>query len=91
MPEISSRSNPVTHELLELLDIRESTFILARPDELVVDANLEDASGAGYKGYFTDLILKCRQKFLRHPGSAQQPSALGAVLDMNSWGSERHF
>jgi hypothetical protein len=91
MPQISSRSNPVAHELLELLDIRESTLILARPDDFVVNADLEDASGAGYKRNFADLILKCRQKFLCHPGSAQQPSALGAVLDLNSWGSGRHF
>ena len=51
MPERATGSDAVADELLDLLDFRKAATLLARPDDLVINAHLKDATG----------IAKCRE------------------------------
>ena len=69
----------IADALLELLDFREAPFALSRPDQPVVEANVEDATGSRNQRHFAELGLECREQLLRDPRGAQQPAALRAV------------
>ena len=52
---------------------------------MAVDADFENAAGAWLQGEFADFLLEGCEEFLRHPGGAEEPAALSAVLDFYSW------
>ncbi len=81
VPEVAVGVDAVAHQLLQLLDVREAAVALALPDQLAVEPDLEDAAGAGTERHVAELEAEGREHFLRHPGGAQQPVALGAVGD----------
>src|SRR5258705_1312996 len=84
MAERSARRDAVAGELLELLDLRKSPLLLARPDGLAVNPHLEDAAGRiGCEDDGADLLCERRQQLLRHPPGAQPPSAEAAVDDLD--------
>ena len=74
----------IANEPLELLDIRKAPLLLARPDEVVVDANLEDATGhIRGEGDGAELLGKGGQELLRHPADFKpQPHSLQYVISM---------
>ena len=82
--QVSSWCDPVPHELLEFLHLRESPCFLSGPDNFVVDSDLEDAAFARDKGYLVGFVLEGCEEFLSHPAGPQKPTALGAVGDFNS-------
>src|SRR5207245_3201862 len=84
VPEALARSHRVADELLELLDVRKASALPARPERLVIDAHLEDATRARDERHLSELRLERRQQLLRHPGRPQQPAALRAVLDLDA-------
>ena len=85
MAERALRSNHVAQPLLQLFQLREATFAGARPDDLPAYSDLEDAASARHQRHLTELRLKRGQQLLRGPAGAQQPPALRAVLDLDSW------
>src|SRR3990172_3418550 len=82
MPEVTAGGDAVTQALLDLLRLREAALRLARPQRLAVQPHLEDAALAGDERDLAQLLDEGRQQLLRQPGGAQQPAALGAVLDL---------
>src|SRR5262249_30167381 len=84
MPERLVGRDAVAHPLLQLLDVGEPPLRLARPHRIAVDAYLEDAAGARPQRHLADLLFEGGQQLLRHPGGAQQPSALSAVFDLHA-------
>jgi hypothetical protein len=84
MPEALAGGNHVSNGLLQLLDLGKSLALVTRPHELSLGADLEDASRARDQRDLTDLGLERGQELLRHPGRAQEPPALRAVLDLDT-------
>ena len=56
--------------------------MLTREDDLSVQANVEYSSPARNQRHLADFLFKCGQQLLRHPCGTEQPSALGAVLNL---------
>src|SRR5262245_55102615 len=81
MPEIALGRHAVADALFQLCDLGESALIFARPYHVAADTHDEHAAGAGDERHAADLLLEGREQLLRHPGRAQQPSALAAILD----------
>jgi hypothetical protein len=48
MPERATGRDAVADELLDLLDFRKAATLLPRPDDLVINAHLKDATS--YRG-----------------------------------------
>src|SRR3569623_844688 len=69
------------HQLLDLLGVGKATVALAFPDQVASEVDLENAAGAGNERHLAHLEREGRQHLLGHPGSAQQPVALGAISD----------
>ncbi len=53
MAKIALRVDPVAHQLLELPHVGKAAVPLAFPDQIAVNAYLEDATGAWNKNYCT--------------------------------------
>src|SRR6266545_2765121 len=85
MAEVALRRNLVAHQLLQLFDIWEAPLLGARPDRRRVDVHRENAAGAWHQRHLAKLGLKSRQKLLGVPGRAQQPAALRAIVNLDSW------
>ena len=84
MAEFFVWRNPVADPLFEFLDFGKATFCLTRPNRLTVDPDLEKAAGPiGNERYPTQLLFEGGEQFLSHPSGAQEPPALGAVLDLD--------
>ena len=81
VPEIAPRRDAVAHQALQLRGLREAARVLARPDQRVADADLEDAARAGHQRHAREIGLEGAEQLLREPRRAQQPAALGAVGD----------
>jgi hypothetical protein len=81
--------HPVADQALELCQLREAAR-LARPQQLVVEPDLEHPAGARQQGHLAQLVLKSGEQLLRRPSGAQQPSALGAVLDLEPGSPHGH-
>src|ERR1700682_2475455 len=75
----------VANELLEFFHVGKSAAVVTRPEHRRANAHLEDAAGAGHERDLADLRLERRQQLLRRPRRAQEPPALGAVLDLDPW------
>ncbi len=58
MTEISARRNTIAYKLFQLGDLRKATLTGTRPDNLVVDTNLEHSACAGNQPKLTDLASK---------------------------------
>lgn len=84
MAEVFAGSDAVADELLEFLDVRESAGGCARPEKHSVRANVKDPAGSGDEGELADVILERGEQFLGHPGSPEEPTALGAVFDFDA-------
>ena len=76
--------NAVADKLLEHLDFRKTALLFTRPEELPTNTYFENAAGSGDQGDFADFIGECGEKFLDHPGRAQQPAALGAIFNLDT-------
>ena len=83
MPERSTGSDAVPDQSFDLLDFGKAPLVLARPDHLAVQANLEDAAGdiRGQR-HRAEFLRKCRQQLLGHPARPQAPAAESAVRDL---------
>src|SRR5262249_52176967 len=90
MPERLVGRDGAAPPLLQLLDVGEPPLRLARPHRIAVDAYLEHAALARPQRHLADLLFEGGQQLLRHPGGAQQPAALRAVLDLDAR-SVRHY
>src|SRR5262249_29595263 len=90
MPERGAGRDAVADELLELLDFRKAATLLARPDDLVINAHLKDATGPirGQR-HGAELLGKRGQQLLRHPARPQAPAAQSAIGDLDH-GDHRH-
>src|SRR6516162_3853203 len=75
MPERATGRDAVADELLDLLDFRKAATLLPRPDDLVINAHLKDATGPiGGE---------------RHPARPQAPAAQSAIGDLDH-GADGH-
>jgi hypothetical protein len=76
MPEGAAGSDPVSHELLDLLDVRKAAAFFPRPDHFIVNAHLEHPSRS-IRGehHGADLLGEGCQQFLGHPIGPQTPAA----------------
>src|SRR5438034_9072457 len=84
MPERATGGDAVAHEPVELRDVRKAAALLARPDQLALDAHLEDAAGRiGSERHGAEFLCKRGQQFLRHPAGAQAPTAQSAISDLD--------
>src|SRR5215813_611794 len=90
MPERAIGGDAVADELFDLLHFRKAAALLARPDDLVIDAHLEDATGP-IRGerHGAELIGKRGQQLLRHPARPQAPAAQSAIGDLDH-GADGH-
>src|SRR5215467_504594 len=84
MSEALAGRDDVTHELLELLDVRETASLVARPEPRSADADLEHAARSRHQRDFTDIGLERREQLLRHPRRAQKPTTLRAIFDLDA-------
>ena len=75
------RGDAVSDELLEFLDVGKAPRSFARPDELALRANVEDASRPRDEREFANVVLERGEQLLRHPGGAEKPAALRTVFD----------
>src|SRR5262245_63694429 len=80
----------VAQPALEFGDFRKAAFFRARPEDLALDTDDVDAAGARHERCSAELIFECLEQLLRHPGGAQHPAALPAILDLDPWKSCRH-
>ena len=80
MSEVHARGDVVPDELLKLLYVGKASPLLPRPHKLARNPDLEHAARSGNESDLSQLLAERRQKLLRHPGSAQEPPALPAVL-----------
>src|SRR5262249_29835641 len=90
MPERATGGDAVADELFDLLDLRKAAALLARPDDLVIDAHLEDATGP-IRGerHGAELLGERGQQLLRHPARPQAPAAQSAIGDLDH-GADGH-
>src|SRR5919107_1325085 len=85
--ELPVRSDAVAHQALELRQVREAALLRARPHDLAVDADVEDAAVTGDERDLAELRGERGEQLLRRPAGAHQPAALGAVLDLDARGA----
>src|ERR1700680_314327 len=90
VPELHLRCNPVADQLLQFLDLREPAPFAPGPDRLAINANLENTAASREQRDLSDNSVNRGEEFLSHPSAAQEPSALGAILNFDS-GSCCHF
>src|SRR5262245_40818134 len=84
MPERATGRDAVADELFDLLDSRKAATLLARPDDLVINAHLEDAAGPiRSERHGAELLGKRGQQLLRHPARPQAPAAQSAIGDLD--------
>lgn len=84
MTEIAARRDDVAHTLFQFLDLGKASFGGARPDGLLVNPDVKNSAAARLQRNLADVAGKRREQFLRHPGRAKQPAALGAIFDLNA-------
>src|SRR6516162_961989 len=90
MPERATGRDAVADELLDLLDFRKAATLLPRPDDLVINAHLKDATGPiGGERHRADFLCKRGQQLLRHPARPQAPAAQSAIGDLDH-GADGH-
>src|SRR5262245_35022681 len=90
MPERATGGDAVADELFDLLHVRKAAALLARPDDLVIDAQLEDATGPiRAESHGAELIGKRGQYLLRHPSRPQAPAAQSSIGDLDH-GADGH-
>src|SRR5690606_30525539 len=85
MAQVAVRIDAVAHQLLQDPAVGEAAVALALPDQLAIEADFENAAGAGDEGDGAQLEGEGGEYFLRHPGGAQHPVALGAIGDGEGW------
>src|SRR5499427_7965652 len=92
MPERATGGDAVADELFDLLDFRKAATLLARPDDLVIDAHLEDATGP-IRGerHRPELLGKRGQQLLRPPACPQAPAEQCAIGDLRTLDPARMF
>src|SRR5258708_30029862 len=90
MPERATGGDAVADELFDLLDFRKAVPLLPRPDDLVINAHLKDATGP-IRGerHGAELLGKRGQQLLRHPAGPQAPAAQSAIGDLDH-GADGH-
>src|SRR6202023_3156218 len=90
MPERATGGDAVADELFDLLDFRKAAPLLPRPDDLVINAHLKDATGP-IRGerHGAELLGKRGQELLRHPAGPQAPAAQSAIGDLDH-GADGH-
>src|SRR5829696_4794036 len=84
VPQGAIRSDAISNELLELLQLGKPTLARARPDHLTVERHLEDALISRTQRDFGELPLEGDEQLLRHPRRAQEPAAAGTVGDLDA-------
>src|SRR6202040_3148181 len=92
MPERATGGDAVADELFDLLDFRKAAPLLPRPDDLVINAHLKDATGfIRGERHGAELLGKRGQQLLRHPAGPQAPAAQSAIgeLDHGADGQDR--
>src|SRR5205085_3555595 len=77
-------SDAVADQALQLRDLRKASRGRARPHTLAIQPHLEHAALSRDERYLSQVIDESRKQLLRHPGSARQPAALGAILDFKA-------
>src|SRR5690606_1929116 len=77
--EVALRVEAVAHPLLEHLGVGEPAVGRAVPDQAVAVMDPEHPPGARRQWHRAEIGAEGGQQFLRHPGGAQQPLALGAI------------
>ncbi|ETH15671.1 transposase, IS481 family [Bordetella pertussis STO1-SEAT-0007] len=86
MAERTARIEMVAHPLLEHLGLGKAAVDLAVPQRRAVVVDAEHPAGAGHQGHLAQVGAEGRKQLLRHPGRAQQPLALRAILDGDAGG-----
>src|SRR5262249_60127291 len=90
MPERATGRDAVADELFDLFDFRKAATLLPRPDDLVINAHLKDAtSPIRGEGDGAEFIGKRGQQLLRHPACPQAPAAQSAIGDLDH-GADGH-
>src|SRR5690554_3474817 len=84
MAQVAAGGETITHTLLELLAVGKAAIALALPQRFVVVEDFEIAAMGRYQGDFFQLLAEGGEQFLRQPGAAQQPLALGTVVNANT-------
>jgi len=80
MAKIARRGDLISHQLLELLDFREMALFTARPNQVPVDAHLENATLiVRNQRERAELLGEGGQQLLTHPGCPEQPIAQPAI------------
>src|SRR5262249_3818300 len=84
MAEVALGRHLVAHELLQLLHLGETAMVLARPDQLAVELDLEHAARVvGDEGDGAELGGESRKQLLRRPAGPEQPIAEPAIGDLD--------
>jgi hypothetical protein len=84
MAERTARRDPVAHDLLQLLDLRKAALVLARPNNFLIDADLENAAcRVRGEGHGANFLCKGCQQSLSHPAGAEAPAAQPAISDLD--------
>src|SRR5262245_60959861 len=88
--ERATGGDAVADELFYLLHFRKAAALLARPDDLVIDAHLKDATGP-IRGerHGAELVGERGQQLLCHPARPQAPAAQSAIGDLDH-GADGH-
>ena len=86
MTQVFFRRDHVTHQAFQFGNFRKPALGPTRLDDAATgETDLEDtALGAGHQGDRLQIVLEGAQQFLGHPGSADQPPALGAVFNFDA-------
>src|SRR5574344_387639 len=83
MAQIAFGVDDITHPLLEHLDLRKTAVTFALPQGHAVEQDLEVATGVRMQIDRAQLLAEGGEQLLGHPGGAQQPVALAAVVDID--------
>jgi hypothetical protein len=88
MPERATGGDAVADELFDLLDFRKAAPLLPRPDDLIINAHLKDATGP-IRGSRSRAPRQRGQQLLRHPARPQAPAAQSTIGDLDH-GADGH-
>ena len=76
----------ISYHLLDLFDLRKSIVFFSVKNFFIVDRYFIGPTYFTWlKGYLFDVIVERCENFLCHVGCAQQPAALGTVLNGDRW------
>lgn len=71
MSQVLIWGDAVAYHLFKFFDVGEAALLGARPDELAINVDFEDAAGPWLEGESGDFLFEGGQQFLCHPGGAK--------------------